>query len=63
MTQVRHGYARTTAAFRRPIQEREDSFVKLARRYGINPKTVAKWRKRDTIEDATEEPALNRADC
>ena len=52
MGQVRHGSARTTAAVRRAIQHSQESLQGLATRYSINPKTVAKWRKRPTTADA-----------
>ena len=52
MGQVRHGSARTTQAVRRAIQHRQESQQSLATRYCINPKTVAKWRKRPTVQDA-----------
>lgn len=42
MPQVLHGGAAMTEAVRRAI---------LARRYGINQKTVAKWRERETVAD------------
>jgi transposase InsO family protein len=51
MGQVLHGSARTTAAVRRAIQHSQESLRSLAQRYGINPKTVAKWKKRETIAD------------
>lgn len=51
MGQVLHGSARTTEAIRRAIQHSQASLRALAKRYGINPKTVAKWKKRDTIAD------------
>ncbi|MBC4017710.1 integrase core domain-containing protein [Siccirubricoccus deserti] len=41
MGQVQHGSATTTAAVRRAMQHRQESLRGLARRYGINPKTVA----------------------
>ena len=47
MGQVLHGSATTTEAVRRAIQHSQESLRALAKRYGINPKTVAKWRKRD----------------
>jgi transposase InsO family protein len=47
-----HGSARTTAAVRRAIQHRHESRAKLAERYGLNPKTVAKWKKRSCVQDA-----------
>lgn len=61
MAQVRHGCARTTAEVRRAIQNSEESLIKLAKRYGINPKTVAKWRKRDSVEDAKMGPKNPRS--
>ena len=51
MGQVLHGSARTTEAIRRTIQNSEESIRVLAQRFGINPKTVAKWKKRTTIQD------------
>jgi transposase InsO family protein len=52
MGQLLHGSARTTAATRAAIQHSTESLQRLAQRYGINPKTVAKWRKRTTTADA-----------
>ncbi|SFP98551.1 Sel1 repeat-containing protein [Nitrosomonas cryotolerans] len=43
MRQILHGSARTTAAVRRAIQDSQESLNVLAKRYAINPKTVAKW--------------------
>jgi hypothetical protein len=51
MGQVLHGSARTTEAIRRAIQHRQASLRSLASRYGINPKTVAKWRERASAAD------------
>ena len=51
MGQVLHGSARTTEAIRRAIQHGQASLRDLARRFGINPKTVAKWKKRETVAD------------
>ena len=51
MGQVLHGCATTTAAIRRTIQHSQASLRALARRYGINPKTVAKWKKRGSVTD------------
>ena len=56
MGQVLHGSARTTAAVRRAIQDSQASLKELAGRYGINAKTVAKWRKRSSVEDAVMGP-------
>ena len=51
MGQVLHGSATTTEAVRRAIQDGRESLRVLARRYGINPKTVAKWKKRKSVKD------------
>jgi transposase InsO family protein len=51
MGQVLHGCATTTEAVRRAIQHSQESLRSLARRYGINPKTVAKWKKRNSVGD------------
>ena len=51
MGQVRHGSATTTHAVRAAIQRSQASLATLSRELGINPKTVAKWRKRATVED------------
>ena len=51
MGQVLHGSATTTEAIRRAIQHSQASLRNLARRYGINQKTVAKWRKRSSVTD------------
>jgi transposase InsO family protein len=49
--QILHGCATTTEAIRRAIQHSQASLRALARRYGINPKTVAKWKKRGSVAD------------
>lgn len=51
MGQVLHGSATTTEAVRRAIQHSQESLRKLAKRYGINQKTVAKWKKRSSVAD------------
>ena len=51
MGQVLHGCATTTEAVRRTIQNSQESLRALAKRYGINPKTVAKWKERETVAD------------
>ena len=51
MGQVLHGGATTTEAIRRAIQHSQESLRALARRYGINPKTVAKWKRRSSVAD------------
>lgn len=51
MGQIRHGSATTTHAVRAAIQRSQASIAELSRELGITPKTVAKWRKRQTVED------------
>jgi transposase-like protein len=48
MGQVLPRSATTTEAIRRAIQHSQESMRSLARRHGINPKTVAKWKKRES---------------
>jgi transposase-like protein len=51
MGQILHGCATTTEAVRRAIQNSQESLRALAKRYGINQKTVAKWKKRTSAKD------------
>jgi len=51
MGQVLHGSATTTEAIRRTIQNSQESLRVLSKRYGINQKTVAKWKKRTSVAD------------
>jgi transposase InsO family protein len=51
MGQVLHGSATTTEAVRRAIQHSQESLRALAKRYGVNQKTVAKWRGRSSVAD------------
>jgi transposase-like protein len=50
MGQILHGSARTTAAVRR---DNKESLMALSKRYSINPKTVAKWKRRTSVSDLT----------
>lgn len=61
MGQIRHGSATTTFAVRAAIQRSEASLAALSRELGINPKTVAKWRKRATVEDLKTGPKEPRS--
>ncbi len=56
MGQVLHGSATTTEAVRRAIQHSQESLRALAGRYGINQKTVAKWKKRTCVADVPTGP-------
>lgn len=61
MGQILHGSARTTEVVRRAIQHSQASLNTLAAQHGINPKTVAKWRKRDFAHDAPMGPKEARS--
>ena len=61
MGQVLHGCATTTEAVRRAIQHGQESLRALASRYGVNPKTVAKWRKRSSAADLRTGPKEPRS--
>ncbi len=51
MGQFLHGSATTTEAVRRAIQNSKESLRALSKRYGINQKTVAKWKKWASLAD------------
>lgn len=61
MGQVLHGSAKTTHAVRAAIQRSQATIAALAERYDINPKTVMKWRSRETVEDAAMGPKNPRS--
>ena len=61
MGQVLHRSATTTEAIRRAIQHSQESMRALARRHGINPKTVAKWKKRESTVDRRTGPTVPRS--
>src|SRR4051795_7112565 len=61
MGQVLHGSATTTEAIRRAIQHSQASLRQLAKRYGINPKTVAKWKARLSTADQRTGPREPRS--
>ena len=61
MGQVRHGSAMTTHAVRAAIQRSQASLATLSRELGINQETVAKWRKRQTVEDLKTGPKEPRS--
>lgn len=51
MGQLLHGSAKTTHAIRGELQRSQASSASLAKRHGINEKTVLKWRHRRSVED------------
>lgn len=61
MSGVLHGSARTTLRVRAELQASKESTRTLAKQYGLNPKTVAKWRKRTSTADTPMGPHLPRS--
>jgi hypothetical protein len=62
--QILHASATTTGVVRRAIQSSSDSLRALATCYGINPKTVPKWKKRTGARGSSHgsaHPALDGA--
>jgi transposase-like protein len=51
MAPILSNRATTTPAIRAEIQRPTESAATLSRRYGINLKTLRKWRSRDTVGD------------
>ena len=56
-----HGSARTTPRVRAELQASQETTRTLAARYGLNPKTVAKWRRRTSTADARMGPSQPRS--
>jgi len=61
MGQVLHGSATTTEAIRRAIQHSKESLRALAKRYGVNQKTVRKWKGRSSVADMRTGPTQPRS--
>jgi transposase-like protein len=61
MGQILHGSAKTTHAVRAAIQRSKATIAELAEKYDLNPKTVMKWRNRDTVEDNPMGPKVPRS--
>jgi hypothetical protein len=61
MGQILHGSATTTHAVRAAIQRSKATAKVLAERHGVDPKTVVKWKKRDSVEDAPMGPKTPRS--
>jgi len=51
-----HKKARTTPEIRREIQASDLPDTVLAEKYGVHRHTIRKWRKRDSVEDASHRP-------
>lgn len=61
MGQVLHGCATTRHAVGAALQRSKASLEDLAAQHGLNPKTVAKWRKRAFVHNAAVGPKTPRS--
>jgi transposase InsO family protein len=61
MGQILHGSAKTTHAVRAAIQRSKATLKELSEQYGLNQKTVAKWKKRAFVHDAAMGPKHARS--
>ena len=61
MGQILHGSATTTHAVRAALQRSKATIQDLSERYGLNPKTVAKWKKRRFVDDSPMGPKEPRS--
>jgi transposase-like protein len=61
MGQILHGSATTTHAIRAAIQRSQATAKELSERFSLNPKTVAKWKKRAFVHDAPMGPKNPRS--
>lgn len=61
MGQILHGSAKTTYAVRAELQRSQASVAQLAKRFGINEKTVLKWRGRQSVDDMPMGPKGRRS--
>ena len=61
MGQLLHGSAATTEAVRRAIQYSQESLRALAKLYGVNQKTIAKWKPRKSVSDRRTGPKAPRS--
>jgi len=57
---ILHGSAKTTHTVRAAIQRSQASTAELRRELGINPKTVAKRRKRQSVDDRKTGPTKRK---
>jgi transposase-like protein len=56
-----YGPGSPTEAVRRAIHHSQESLRALARRYSINPKTMAKWKRRGSVTDLRTGPREPRS--
>ncbi len=63
MGQILHGYACTTEAMRRNVQNSKESMKAFSERLDLNYKTVSKWKHRDFVHDMPMGPKILILQC
>ncbi|MDR0727882.1 MAG: IS481 family transposase, partial [Puniceicoccales bacterium] len=61
MGYVLHGSAKTTHRIRKEIHDSKESIATLAVRYGVNFKTILKWKHREDVADHKSGPKKVRS--
>ena len=61
MENIQHANAKTTPRIRKEIQDSKESLVKLAKKYSLNVKTVAKWKNRKNTEEKRTGPTVAKS--
>ena len=61
MASILHGNATTTPRIWKEIQDSNESLAALAKRYGINEKTVLYWKHSGTVEDKKCGPKIRKS--
>jgi transposase-like protein len=61
MGHILQGSARTTEPVRRAVRLRQESVRGAAKRYGVSPTTIQKWRTRQTTGDVAMGPKQPRS--
>ena len=61
MGSILHGNATTTPRIRKEIQNSTESLTALAKRYGVNQKTILHWKHADTVYDKKAGPKTRKS--
>ena len=61
MGNIQHANAKTTPRIRKEIQESNESLAKLAKKYSLNAKTVAKWKNRESTKEKRTGPKVAKS--
>jgi len=61
MGNIQHANAKTTPRIRKEIQDSNESLAKLAKKYSLNVKTVAKWKNRSSTKEKRTGPKVAKS--